>query len=156
MNKLTVNKKSVLALGITLGVSSFLLFGSTLVKACEVRESPTPTPTATLIPTPTPTTDPCAEQGACETPTPTPTSTPTPEPTTPSCGSDEHLDLSGTKCLKWELGGPPAPPPVTGGQVLGASTMAGTGAFEEAIFNLIFVLGSGLTALGLRKVRTTI
>lgn len=31
-------------------------------------------------------------------------------PTPPSCGEGEHLDLSGTKCLKWELGGPPTPP----------------------------------------------
>jgi hypothetical protein len=42
---------------------------------------------------------------------PAETPTPTPIPTSPSCGKDEHLDLSGTKCLKWELGGPPTPPP---------------------------------------------
>jgi hypothetical protein len=39
-----------------------------------------------------------------------PAETPTPQPS-PSCGKDEHLDLTGTKCLKWEYGGPPTPPP---------------------------------------------
>lgn len=38
-----------------------------------------------------------------------PSATATPLPA-PSCGKDEHLDLSGTKCLKWEFGGPPTPP----------------------------------------------
>lgn len=36
---------------------------------------------------------------------PTATSTP------PSCTSDEHLDLSGTKCLKWSIPGALTPPP---------------------------------------------
>jgi hypothetical protein len=47
------------------------------------------------------------------TPTGGPTTTPTATavPTPPTCAADEHLDLSGTKCLKWELGGPPTPPP---------------------------------------------
>lgn len=47
----------------------------------------------------------------------------------PVCGPDEHLDLSKTKCLKWELGGAPAPSTLasststsSNGQVLGAST----------------------------------
>jgi len=99
-------------------------------------------------------------EGACTTPevitptsTPEPTATPTPQPASPSCGSDEHLDLSGTKCLKWELGGPPPPPPVTG-QVLGASTLAGTGTFEDGVFSLIFMLGCLVTSLGIRKIAT--
>lgn len=79
---------------------------------------------------------------------------------TPTCASDEHLSLEGTKCLKWELGGAPAPvggaqvlgTSTTGGQVLGTNTMAKTGMAEEAIFNLIFSLGMGLTGFGIRKV----
>ena len=39
----------------------------------------------------------------------------------------------------------------TGGQVLGASTLAGTGTFEDAIMNVIFTLGSVLTAISIRK-----
>jgi hypothetical protein len=39
----------------------------------------------------------------------------------------------------------------TGGQVLGASTMAGTGVAEDNLFNMIFILGSVLTTLGIRK-----
>jgi len=38
-----------------------------------------------------------------------------------------------------------------GGQVLGASTMAGTGAAEESIFYGIFTLGSMLSGFGIRK-----
>jgi hypothetical protein len=71
--------------------------------------------------------------------------------TTPSCGADEHLSLEGTKCLKWELGGAPAPA-AAGGQVLGASTMAGTGVAEDTLFSLIFILGCLATSLGVRKV----
>ncbi len=39
----------------------------------------------------------------------------------------------------------------TGGQVLGASTLAGTGVFEDAIMNVVFTLGSIFTALSIRK-----
>ena len=42
-----------------------------------------------------------------------------------------------------------------GGQVLGASTMAGTGVVEEAIFNSILVLGSAFSFLGIRKIVTS-
>lgn len=96
----------------------------------------------------------------CQTPTPTPT----PAPTAPSCGSDEHVDLSGTKCLRWELGGPPPPPPAGGGQVqgistqskvLGASTMAGTGTFEENLYMAIMGIGGTLTAFGFKSIKKT-
>lgn len=32
-------------------------------------------------------------------------------PAPPSCGADEHLDASGTKCVKWGVPGAPTPPP---------------------------------------------
>jgi hypothetical protein len=100
-----------------------------------------------VCPTPTPT-PPCEETQSCPTTPPSPTPTPTP----PSCGADEHLNSEGTKCLKWELGGPPPPPAVTTtGQVLGATTMAGTGAFEENLFSLFFSIGALLMGAGIRK-----
>ena len=127
------------------------------------RVCASPSPTATATPTSSPTASPTESPSPTASPTETPIETaspvptesatpePTPAPTTPSCGSDEHLDLSGTKCLKWELGGPPPPPSVTG-QVLGASTMAGTGVAEDTLFSLIFILGCLATSLGIRKV----
>ena len=64
----------------------------------------------------------------------------------------QHLDASGLNCVNFELGGAPAPAEVTSTPaVLGASTMARTGAVEENIFNLVFALGSLLSAFGIRK-----
>jgi hypothetical protein len=82
-----------------------------------------------------------------------------------TCGADEHVDLSGTKCLKWELGGASsggtsggavlgASTSVYGGQVLGASTMAGTGTFSEGLYLAIMGLGgitSTIGAIGIKK-----
>jgi len=120
-------------------------------------ESPTPTPTASGEPTPTPT----------ATPVESPAPTSTPVEITDVCANidgvqsgvpdGKHLDASGENCVEYQFGG--APVGGTGGQegqVLGVSTMANTGVAGEAIFNLIFVLGSGLTALGLRKLSTAI
>jgi hypothetical protein len=46
----------------------------------------------------------------------------------------------------------------TGGQVLGASTMAGTGSFEEVFYQAIMGIGATLSAIGvkgLKKVKKT-
>lgn len=43
----------------------------------------------------------------------------------------------------------------TGGQVLGASTMAGTGVVEDNLMNIMFALGMALTAFGIRKVSSS-
>ena len=90
--------------------------------------------------------------GECASATPTPTATPTETPSTPSCASDQHLDASGRNCVSFSNPGPgdsgiggPA------GQVLGTSTMAGTGAVEDALFNSMFALGSLLTSFGIMK-----
>ena len=93
-------------------------------------------------------------------------SNPTPTPT-PTGGSDvcmnidgiqtgvpegQHLDASGLNCVNFELGGAPVSEGTPSNpQVLGASTMAGTGVAEENLFNLIFALGSLLSAFGIRK-----
>lgn len=72
------------------------------------------------------------------TPTEEPTSTPTATPTD-SPGSD-----SGT-------GGDSTSSSEPAGQVLGTETMASTGTAEEALFNFIFIVGSFLSAFGIRK-----
>lgn len=80
--------------------------------------------------------------------------TPAPTPVPPTCGSDEHLNLQGTMCLKFELGGAPPPPPAsTQGQVLGASTMAGTGSFEENLYFAMMVIGGTITAFGIKGLK---
>lgn len=65
----------------------------------------------------------------------------------------QHLDASGLNCVNFELGGAPTPPPAEeiSTEVLGASSMAGTGVVEENIFNLVFTVGSLLSAFGIRK-----
>lgn len=118
---------------------------------CQLTSTGTPVPTATPF---------CdEEEEECSTPEPTatPIETATPEatetPVTPNCGGDTHLDLSGTKCLRFEYGGPQAPTGGTGGQVLGASTMAGTGAFDENLYMSIMALGATLSGFGLTNFR---
>ena len=141
--------------------------------------SPTPTPTPTVTPTPSPTpTEPVGqcdegyhynqEQETCDPDEQEPSVTPSPTPdpsdlctnidgvqTTIPDGNYRNPDS--TVCLAFQYGGPPPPPPAetTTGQVLGASTMAGTGVAEEAIFNSILALGSALTFLGIRKLATS-
>lgn len=82
----------------------------TKVKVKKVCATPTPTPTPTPSPTPV---DECDQDECEEEESPTPTATPSiePTPTTPSCGQDEHLNAAGNKCVRWELGGAPTPPP---------------------------------------------
>jgi hypothetical protein len=136
--------------GSTLAVPSWAMSKFNTEKPETINGTVVTCPVATDTPTPTP----------GDEVLPTPSEEPTVAPTTPSCGADEHLSLEGTKCLKWELGGAPAPvggaqvlgTSITGGQVLGTNTMAKTGMAEEAIFNLIFSLGMGLTGFGIRKV----
>jgi hypothetical protein len=66
-----------------------------------------------------------------------------------SVPNDYHLDASQRNCVQFELGG--APDNGTGGgQVLGASTMAGTGAAED-LLAMIFAVGSFSFGIGVRK-----
>jgi len=120
----------------------------------------------------------------CQTPTPTPTTSPTVSPpATPNpdvCANIDgiqtsvpdgmHLDASGQNCVNWSQGGGDgqgcatqdcsgnyvAPPQ---GQVLGASTMATTGSFEEVFYQAIMGIGATISAFGLKglkKVRKVI
>ncbi len=137
--------------------------------------SPTPTATATASATPTPTPTQTATATATATPTATATAsaTPTPTPTqtatataTPNNGDvcnnldgvqtsvpeGYHLGLTGLDCLQFSnpgsesgTGGAPV------GQVLGASTMAATGAVEDSLFYAMFTLGSLFTSFGIMK-----
>lgn len=73
-----------------------------------------------------------------------------------------HINATGHECVNYELGGPPqsqggpstqvlGASTSTGGQVLGASTMAKTGGFEEAAYQAIMVAGATLSAFGLKN-----
>jgi hypothetical protein len=61
-----------------------------------------------------------------------------------------HINATGHECVNWELGGPQSSNG-TGGQVLGASTMAGTGSFAEDLYLAIMGLGGIITALGIKN-----
>lgn len=75
-----------------------------------------------------------------------------------------HFDNDGKNCLQFSvpgveqpnnsnsgIGGAQVLGTSTTGQVLGVSTMAGTGAVEDAIFNSMFAFGSLLTSFGIMK-----
>lgn len=80
---------------------------------------------------------------------------PTPEPTPLSCSGDTHLDASGQNCVSYNFGGPGSSGG-TGGQVLGASTMAQTGSFLENIYAAVMAFGAALTAKGLKSFKKVI
>ena len=61
------------------------------------------------------------------------------------------LFLSILACISGIGGGDVLGASTIRGQVLGTSTMAKTGAVEDALFNSIFTLGSLLTSFGIMK-----
>lgn len=85
------------------------------------------------------------------TPTPTPTEAPF---VSPSCTGDQHLDAAGRNCVSFGVPGPGDPgtgssaSTGTGGQVLGASTMAGTGSFADTLNLAIMIIGGLFTFQG--------
>lgn len=118
--------------------------------------TPTPTPTVSPTPSTSPTATPTGSGEPTPTPSVEPTATPIPEGTTtpPSCGEGQHLDAAGKNCVSFGVPGVESPTggtPATQGQVLGASTMAGTGVAEDTLFNLIFIVGCLATSIGIRK-----
>lgn len=130
---------------------------------CDGQPDSTPTPTASPTGSPEPTPNPdCEELKNCPTPIPSasPEATPTPE-ITDACpnldGIQEdipdgyHYDNDFVNCLQYQLGGPPTGGTSTGGQVLGASTMAGTGTFDENLYMVIMTLGGIITSLGVKS-----
>ncbi len=88
--------------------------------------APTPTPLPSPTPQPSPTLSPTPTP---EQPTPPPTGEPTPPPSNGGGGQS--------------IGG-------GGGDVLGTSTLAGTGTAIEDLFLMMFTLGSSLVATGLK------
>jgi hypothetical protein len=74
----------------------------------------------------------------------------------------QHLDATGQNCVNFSGSGP-APRNDEGvggavlgastGQVLGASTMAGTGAFDETLYSAIMSIGATLSAFGLKGLK---
>jgi hypothetical protein len=113
--------------------------------------------TPSLTVTPTPTTTPVVTDPGEPTPTPTlsPSPVPTVVPTTPSCSADEHLDLTGTKCLTWAPSSPSDPgtsgqvlgASTTRGEVLGASTLGATGTASESFAIICIIVGTILTSI---------
>lgn len=130
---------------------------------CQALSTGTPTPTSSPTASPTPTNEPtatpsCEQRENCPTPSPEPTSTPNGDVCANLDGIQTglpegyHFDNDGVNCLKFEYGGPSngggsAPQ----GQVLGASTMAGTGSFTESLYLAIMAMGGALTAKGLKN-----
>lgn len=136
-------------------------------------DSPIATPTPIVTPSATPTDDPC--EGNCSpTPSSEPSSTPkvtdTPVPTVYDvCQNidgiqtyvpeNKHLDATNLNCVEFSPSGP-SNSNVSDSvvvvsnvvpQVLGASTMAKTGTFEDSFYYSIFSVGSLFTSLGIIK-----
>lgn len=126
----------------------------------DCEETNTPHPTQTPVPSPTPTVLPTV------TPTPIATINPDVCPNLDgiqtSLPDEYHFDTAHYNCLKFELGGPSQPSEIGGanvlgvstintGQVLGVSTMASTGSFDETFFYSLFSVGSLLTSVGIMK-----
>ena len=119
---------------------------------------PTSTPTQTSTSTATATATATSTGRSTPTSTPTPTATPNADiclnldGIQTSVPEGKHLDASGENCVEFSVPGVEQARGLNvGGQVLGTSTMAGTGVVEDAIFNSIFTLGSLLTSFGIMK-----
>lgn len=103
-----------------------------------------------------------------------PASTPTPTPDNDVCDNLDgiqssvpdtyHLDAGGRNCVQFGVPGVESPTggstgavlgaSTTGGQVLGATTLANTGVAQNNLFAMIFALGSILSSFGIRKFST--
>lgn len=133
---------------------------STATPTNQPTFTPTSTPFATYTPTATATTtatatatatnkpcndcnDPTATPVVTATPTATPTSTPV-VTSTPTATATPNNGSSTTTSTNTDSG-------TGGGQVLGTSTMAATGTFEDSVFYSLFTLGSLLISLGIMK-----
>lgn len=105
-----------------------------------------------------------ATLGECVINNPTPVASPTPVPTPLACSGDTHPDAAGKNCVSYQYGGAPqggsnsggqvlGASTVAGGQVLGASTMAKTGGFEESLYEFIMGLGGIFTFKGFKNLK---
>ncbi|KKQ92428.1 MAG: hypothetical protein UU16_C0006G0026 [Candidatus Woesebacteria bacterium GW2011_GWA2_40_7] len=96
---------------------------------CVEGEEPTPEPT------PTPNPDVCANIDGVQTGVP----------------SGLHMDAGNVNCVSFSDSNPPEVPYTPQGQVLGASTMAGTGSFAENLYMGIMGVGAILTLKGAKN-----
>lgn len=101
----------------------------------------TATPTATPI---------CNSDHPCATSTPTPVATSTPAPTDNNSNNNGGGD-DGLGCATHDCSGNHVASPQ--GQVLGASTMAGTGSFDEMVYQAIMTVGATLSAFGIKGLK---
>ena len=112
--------------------------------------TPTPTPTPTATPTATPTEEPSptpTDPGETESPTPTPTPTGTAQPTATPTPTDSGTGGGSTTTSNSNESSNSS----VQGQVLGATTLAATGSFEESLYSLSFVTGLIFLGLGIMK-----
>ena len=148
----------LLILFLAFGLLSKNVFGSVINTQNIIFQTPPTPPTPPTKPEPPqPPLPPCGDPG-CPSPTVTPRPSQSPTPTTPTStptptGTPTGGEGGGTGGAPFQFGGPPPPPPATG-QVLGVSTLAGTGVAQDTLFNLIFILGCLATSLGIRKIAT--
>lgn len=126
----------------------------------ECEKTPSPRPTASPRPTVAPTATPSATPSA----TPVPAITPDPND---MCTNIDGVQLiipegwfqispDSTFCRQFQYGGPQVSDGQASepqGQVLGASTMAGTGGFAETFYQAIMGVGALLTLKGVKKLK---
>lgn len=125
----------------------------------DVDDDPTPTDTPTDTPTPTPddeVNDEDVDPTPTDTPTPTPTVTqdvsPTETPTpTPTASSGTGGTGGSTNSTSSDSTTESEPQVQATTAVLGASTFAGTGVFEQTIMNLMGITGMLSLALGAKR-----
>lgn len=105
----------------------------------EVSPSPNPTPTPTISPSPS------------ATPTQSPTPTPTPEDDHDDDKDDNSSDGRGGSNLdntQASVAGATSETPPPTGQVLGATTLAATGAFDQQVALAFMALSTGVAVFG--------
>lgn len=90
-------------------------------------------------------------------PSPTPTLAPTAVPTDSGITVVHDGKGDGLGCAVNDCSGNTVAPAIegfgTGGQILGASTMAGTGTFEESFYQAIMSVGATLSAFGIKGLK---
>lgn len=123
-------------------LGNFMYAAQNIDFSCQPPQTPDPTPTPTLF-------DACPNVDGVQASVPE---------------GWFQLDPPSLECRPFQYGGPesshvenPGTPVIegygTGGQILGASTMAGTGTFAEKFYLIIMILGGTLSFLGIKNIK---
>lgn len=126
---------------------------------CVTSPTPSPTPSPSASPSPSPLESPSSSPTPTSTPTPTttpeatatPSSTPTPTETATSTTSTNN-ETSQSESNNSESNNTSGTT-VTNTRVLGSTTMAKTGGFEEGVSQAIITLGATLSAFGIKGLK---